>query len=84
MSTVYPIGADQGANIINILDSIGTSLSNIRTNGIITETPDVIEGYMNQGHLYSDVEYEYEIIGEAGKIYIDLLTNTTYRWSGTA
>lgn len=44
---------------------------------------DVIEGYYYNGAFYSDAEHEEEITGEKGKIYIDLSTNTCYRWSGT-
>lgn len=49
---------------------------------------DVIEGYLSSGKLYktkgSDGTYSNEITGEAGKIYVDLNTNKTYRWSGSA
>jgi hypothetical protein len=119
MPIVYPIGADQGTDIINVLDSIATSLENIRTSGIsnglnnaidnttiivntngtisVGSVPtsslqgvissdnlpsyvdDVIEGYMHQGRMFSDSEYTQEIIGESSKIYVDLLTDTTYR-----
>ena len=43
---------------------------------------DVIEGYFNNNKFYQDEAYTNEITGEAGKIYIDLSTNITYRWSG--
>ena len=49
---------------------------------------DVVEGYLSNGKLYktkgSDGTYSSEITGEAGKIYVDLNTNKTYRWSGSA
>lgn len=35
------------------------------------------------GKMYSDAEFQNEITPESGKIYIDLPTNLTYRWSGT-
>lgn len=47
---------------------------------------DVIEGYYNNGKFYSTksgTSYTGEITGESGKIYTDLNTNKTYRWSGT-
>ena len=44
---------------------------------------DVIEGYYNNGVFYSDSTFETPIVGEAGKIYVDLLTNSSYRWSGS-
>lgn len=45
---------------------------------------DVIEGYLSGGKLYKEAAHTTEIAGEAGKIYVDLPTNKTYRWSGTA
>lgn len=49
---------------------------------------DVIEGYLNGGKFYttksSSGAYSGEIKAEAGKIYVDLSNNKTYRWSGSA
>lgn len=44
---------------------------------------DVIEGYLSGGKFYKESGHTTEITGEAGKIYTDLVTNKTYRWSGT-
>jgi len=44
---------------------------------------DVIEGYYYNNKFYADAEHTVEITGETGKIYVDLVTNKTYRWSGT-
>lgn len=48
---------------------------------------DVIEGYLNGGKFYttksSSGAYSGEIKAEAGKIYVDLSNNKTYRWSGS-
>ena len=46
---------------------------------------DVIEGYYNStdGKFYEEDTYTTEITPEAGKIYIDLSTNKSYRWGGT-
>lgn len=44
---------------------------------------DVIEGYYEDEIFYQDEEHSEVISGETGKIYIDLVTNKTYRWSGT-
>lgn len=44
---------------------------------------DVVEGYYYNSKFYEDAEHEDEITAEKGKIYIDLSTNTCYRWSGT-
>ena len=45
---------------------------------------DVIEGYWEEGIFYSNPEHTEELAGEAGKIYVDLETNKTYRWSGSS
>lgn len=49
---------------------------------------DVLEGYLSSGKFYktkgSDGSYSGEITAEAGKIYVDLSNNKTYRWSGSA
>ncbi len=48
---------------------------------------DVIEGYLNGGKFYttksSSGAYSGEITAEAGKIYVNLNNNKTYRWSGS-
>lgn len=45
---------------------------------------DVIEGYLNGGKFYKESAHTTEITGESGKIYVDLTSSKTYRWSGTA
>lgn len=45
---------------------------------------DVIEGYLSGGKLYKEETHTTEIQGESGKIYVDITTSKTYRWSGTA
>lgn len=44
---------------------------------------DVIEGYYYNGQFYTDSAHTELITPETGKIYVDLNTNKTYRWSGT-
>jgi hypothetical protein len=45
---------------------------------------DVIEGYIDgTTKFYSDSGKTTEITPETGKIYVDLSTNKTYRWSGS-
>lgn len=44
---------------------------------------DVIDGYFFEGKFYTDEVHSEEIPSESGKIYIDLTTEKTYRWSGT-
>ena len=45
---------------------------------------DVIDGYLSGGKFYEDSAHANEITGESGKIYVDIPTSKTYRWSGTA
>lgn len=47
---------------------------------------DVIEAYKSGADFYEDDAHTAakKITGESGKIYVDLHTNVTYRWSGTA
>lgn len=44
---------------------------------------DVIEGYYYEDKFYSDAAHTTEITGETGKIYVDLDTGRSFRWSGT-
>lgn len=43
---------------------------------------DINEAYYYNGKMYEDEEHTIEVVGEEGKIYVDLYTNFTYRWSG--
>ncbi len=43
---------------------------------------DVIEGYYKNGKFYKESGATTEITGETGKIYVDLNTNVTYRYTG--
>lgn len=45
---------------------------------------DVIEGYLSDDKMYKESNHTTVITGEASKIYVDLSTNKTYRWSGSA
>lgn len=45
---------------------------------------DVIEGYFYNSKFYKESAHTTEITGETGKIYVDLSTNKTYRWGGSA
>ena len=44
---------------------------------------DIVEGYYNDGAFYEDDQYTTRIYGEAGKIYVDLATSSTYRCVAT-
>lgn len=44
---------------------------------------DVIEGYYYDGGFYSDNSHAAQITGERNKIYVDLESNLSYRYSGS-
>jgi hypothetical protein len=44
---------------------------------------DVIEGYYSAPTFYSNAGLTIPIVPETGKIYVDLLANKSYRWSGS-
>ena len=45
---------------------------------------DVIDGYLSGGKFYKESAHTTEIVPESEKIYIELESEKTYRWSGTA
>lgn len=73
---------------------IPKNIPRLNENGLISAknlpsyVDDVVEGYYNDpgGDFYGEHDGTFwrdEITGESGKIYLDLLTNNTYRWSGS-
>lgn len=44
---------------------------------------DVVEGYYHDGFFYTDEAHTNLITGEQGKIYVDLVSNVSFRWSGS-
>lgn len=80
------------ANKVNVTSiGVANGVASLDTNGKVpaSQLPsyvdDVIEGYYKtaDGKFYEDSSYTTEITGEIGKIYVDLSTDRTYRWSGT-
>ena len=75
-------------NIIGIADGIAEldSTGKVPSAQLPSFVDDVIEGYYNtvDGKFYEEDTYTTEIPGESGKIYVDLTTNKTYRWGGSA
>lgn len=73
-----------------------TSVNASAINGVIAAAnlpsfvDDVLEGYLSSdGKFYKSYDstnktYSSAYTGEAGKIYVDLSNNKTYRWSGSA
>lgn len=69
--------------------SVGVSVASLNGSGKVPESQlpsyvdDVIEGYLYEGAFYEDAQHTTQITPETGKIYIDLNTDKTYRWSGS-
>ena len=55
----------------------------VPTSQLPSYVDDVIEGYYYTSIFYEDSGHTITITGETSKIYIDLPTNLTYRWSGS-
>lgn len=62
----------------------------IKTSLLPSYVDDMIEGYFNDNKFYStrsgsagSYTYSGEITGESGKIYLDVATNTQYRFGGS-
>ena len=61
----------------------GTTI--IKQDHLPSYVDDVVEGYYDAtaNKFYKDAAKTTELEGESGKIYVDLLTNHSYRWSGS-
>ena len=82
--TASEVGAipttDRGiSNGVATLDSAGK----IPTSQLPSAIDEIIEGYLYEGKFYEDSAHTIEITGEVSKIYVDLSTNKTYRYSGS-
>lgn len=77
----YIPATEKGSNNgVAELDSAGK----VPSSQLPSYVDDVIEGYLDSGIFYEDNAHTIPITPESGKIYVDITTNTTYRWSGTA
>ena len=87
--TVDATGHVSGTTAVSKSDITGLGIPELDSSGKIpaSQLPsfvdDVVEGYLSNGKLYKESGHTTEITGETGKIYIDLHTNKTYRWSGS-
>ena len=68
------------ANGVAELDATGK----VPSSQLPSYVDDVIEGYYYDGKFYEESTHQTEITGETGKVYVDISTNLTYRWSGSA
>lgn len=89
---VYAKFAGIESNIQQINDTKGSAngFASLDASGKVPQgqlpsyVDDVIEGYLSEGKFYKESAHTTEITGESGKIYVDLTSSKTYRWSGTA
>lgn len=79
LTNYLPKSEKGSANGVASLDSNGK----VPSNQLPSYVDDVIEGYYYNGQFYTDSAHTKLITPETGKIYVDLNTNKTYRWSGT-
>ena len=72
-----------------VTDKVGTTIAPLGSDGLVPASylpsyvDDTIEGYFYNDKFYTTSSHTQEIAGEVGKIYVDLSTNKTFRWSGT-
>lgn len=84
------VNAGLGTKLDTSLKGAVNGLAELDENGKVPSTQlpsyvdDVIEGYYYDSKFYKESTHITEISGETGKIYIDLDTEKTYRWSGSA
>lgn len=75
-----PTSEKGAANGVASLDAAGK----VPTAQLPSYVDDVLEGYLHtDGKFYKEEAHTTVITGEAGKIYVDLKTGKTYRWSST-
>lgn len=74
-----PTTAKGYANGVAELDENGK----VPSSQMYSYVDDTIEGYLYNGGWYSDSSHTQSVTGETGKIYVELTTNKTYRWSGS-
>lgn len=93
----YSLANGTAADIIKLQKTQGGATTDVSSvtlglldaNGKILETflpsyvDDVIEGYYYDGKFYTTSAHTTEIPAETGKIYVDIPSNTTYRYGGT-
>ena len=79
ISSTYLKVSTRGAT--NGVASLGSD-GKIPASQLPSYVDDVIEGYYKNGKFYKESGATTEITGETGKIYVDLNTNVTYRYTG--
>ena len=80
LSSTYIAATLKGAN--NGVAELGND-GKVPSAQLPSYVDDVVEGYYYNGAFYEDSAHTTLITGETGKIYVDLDTENSYRWSGS-
>lgn len=82
---LYYLKDKQVRDSIGAADGIATldSSGKVPSSQLPSYVDDVIDAYYYNDTMYEDAEHTIAITPETGKIYVDLHTNESYRWSGT-
>lgn len=89
-SLVAAINELMAGKIPNSAIGVANGVAELDANGLVpsSQIPDavdeIIEGYLYNGTFYEDSAHTKPITGKTGKIYVDLSTEKTYRWGGSA
>ena len=78
--SAIPTSAKGAAGGVASLDSDGK----VPSTQLPSYVDDIVEGYYSGGKFYKEAAHTTEITGETGKIYVDLDTNLSYRYGGSA
>ena len=81
LSSTYLLATLKGAN--NGVAELGND-GKVPNSQLPSYVDDVIEGYYYNSAFYEDSAHTTLITGETGKIYVDLATENSYRYSGSA
>lgn len=73
------VASSEGVVGVATLDEAGT----VPAAQLPSYVDDVVEGYLADGKFYKEEGHTTEITGETSKIYVDLISENTYRWSGS-
>lgn len=77
-------GLDGNSKIkISALPIMNSDNTAIDSSYLPSYVDDTIEGYFHNNKFYKESAHTTEITGESGKIYVDLHTEKTFRWSGS-
>lgn len=79
-----PFIPSKTSELTNDSDFVSLENGKIPSTVLPSSVDDVVEGYLNDGKFYKESSYTTEIIGESSKIYVNLNTDKTYRWSGSS